>query len=499
VPPRLPNRDAIALALAASVGGMPKFEEALERPLLEGLTSWEIRVLIALAKHLKRQDWAANVVVSHLGGDLELLSSRGALGHPKHISGNGVVPGLTDWEYNFHGVGCRLTNRLSGEAIDVDFVDGDGKNVDPFFYTDYLRTVDSPEYPEAKLKKPPECEDAWRVDIASLKEKSWLFSSGHRLVLSREGRELLNLVGPLVEKINDSGTSNIQRALLLCSLGDVVAGVDLVGEACPPGVLVRRREAKERRQEVMMGRAKGDSRQASYAIQALNELDPDGFDEFLCRHLIDNQGNGSGTAAAELLTARNTPAGLQLVEQSVADLTERNNPASYCRIKCCEMILRGYRTCELPKSLKGRLEKLLCSCEEAYAGEAGLLLYALDQSLGAHKLAEGLSSSIPAAQTDAASALAVVGDKVAAEVLLRAAAGGPAIRVARIALAEFPDPAVRDEAKKLGYFRELVAGIPDTGPPYTMEQIADYNRAHWLRAEIRDMREKYGVLFKNGN
>ena len=47
MPPRLPNRDAIALALAASVGGMPKFEEALERPLLEGLTSWEIRVLIA--------------------------------------------------------------------------------------------------------------------------------------------------------------------------------------------------------------------------------------------------------------------------------------------------------------------------------------------------------------------------------------------------------------------------------------------------------------------
>src|SRR5262249_36288341 len=49
------------------------------------------------------------------------------------------------------GIGCCLTNRLSGESIDVDFYECTSDYLSVEFYLKYLRSLRSPEPPEARL------------------------------------------------------------------------------------------------------------------------------------------------------------------------------------------------------------------------------------------------------------------------------------------------------------------------------------------------------------
>lgn len=53
------------------------------------------------------------------------------------------VPGLEEWEYRFHGIGCCLTHRLTGERIDVDFVGDHAEGFD--FYLNYLESLRQPQ------------------------------------------------------------------------------------------------------------------------------------------------------------------------------------------------------------------------------------------------------------------------------------------------------------------------------------------------------------------
>ena len=67
---------------------------------------------------------------------------------PRGIPQSGLVPGITEWEYYFHGKGCCLTHRGSGQTIDVDFFGPTGEYFDFFFYLRYLQSLQDPEPPE---------------------------------------------------------------------------------------------------------------------------------------------------------------------------------------------------------------------------------------------------------------------------------------------------------------------------------------------------------------
>jgi hypothetical protein len=112
---------------------------------------WATWTLIGRVRHRRRQLWVAEVVSSRLQGEPESIARMGALGHPEDIPQSGLVPGLTDWEYFFHGKGCCLTHRGSGEAIDVDFFGETAEYFDIFFYLNYLKSLKNPEPPEARL------------------------------------------------------------------------------------------------------------------------------------------------------------------------------------------------------------------------------------------------------------------------------------------------------------------------------------------------------------
>jgi hypothetical protein len=98
--------------------------------------------LVGFIEYLGLQRWVEDVVETRLMGPGE--SVRG-------IQQQGIVPGLSDWEYWFHGIGCRFTNRIDGRQIDVDWHGGGVEYVDDFFFMGYLQSLSQPGPIEARL------------------------------------------------------------------------------------------------------------------------------------------------------------------------------------------------------------------------------------------------------------------------------------------------------------------------------------------------------------
>ncbi len=122
-------------------------------PMLEQLPPdpWLRWTLWGLARHVRRQRWVADVLREHLGTDLMALSRTGSGAHPRHLPPDHIVPGLPDWKYFFHGIGCAFRRVSTGELIDVDFPHGSASDLNPWFYISHLRSISHPELPEARV------------------------------------------------------------------------------------------------------------------------------------------------------------------------------------------------------------------------------------------------------------------------------------------------------------------------------------------------------------
>ena len=129
------------------------FEAGLQRPLVSGLSRWELWALIGFERQERRQKWVGYIVESKLRGAGDELAERGVFGHPEGISQEGEVPDMPDWRYHFHGRGCCLSHS-DGTRIDVDFGDdGSAVEIDPFFYSDFLASSPKLDWSDAQLSK----------------------------------------------------------------------------------------------------------------------------------------------------------------------------------------------------------------------------------------------------------------------------------------------------------------------------------------------------------
>src|SRR5258707_15433403 len=78
-------------------------------------TPWETWTLIGFLRHRERQYWVRDIIQTRLRGDPATLGAMGALGHPDGVKCSGSVPGMPEWEYCFHGRGCCLIHKITGE------------------------------------------------------------------------------------------------------------------------------------------------------------------------------------------------------------------------------------------------------------------------------------------------------------------------------------------------------------------------------------------------
>src|SRR5262245_11647102 len=102
---------------------------------------WVTWMLFGLVRHRRRQLWVGEVVRERLGGDRGRGCRVGSMGHPDGRPQSGPVPGLPEWEYYFHGIGCCLTHKVTGEKIDVNFFGDHAEGFDFYFYLWYLQSL----------------------------------------------------------------------------------------------------------------------------------------------------------------------------------------------------------------------------------------------------------------------------------------------------------------------------------------------------------------------
>ena len=114
-------------------------------------TPWETWTIIGMIRHRDRQYWVKQIIQDRLRGESGMIAGMGALGHPEGVPQSGSVPGMPEWEYFFHGRGCCLTHKVTGEDIDVDFYDETAEYIDLYFYSKYLESLRNPEPPEKRL------------------------------------------------------------------------------------------------------------------------------------------------------------------------------------------------------------------------------------------------------------------------------------------------------------------------------------------------------------
>jgi len=183
----------------------------------ERLTPWQSWTLLSLIRQYERQQWLFTIIKDRLLADPEQIAAKGAFGHPA-VSHRGPVPGMPEWEYYFHGRGCCLTHRVTGESLDVDFFDDTADWIDRFFFKNFLESLTIPEPVEQRLLELHGAPEPVNLSIDSLIDLGLVVRhpQGNQIKLHPDCLELL----PLIEQIHKAWPVKERRGVIAVSLSD---------------------------------------------------------------------------------------------------------------------------------------------------------------------------------------------------------------------------------------------------------------------------------------
>jgi hypothetical protein len=381
--------------LAAALGSLPEVGR-LPSP-------WATWTLIGLVRHRRRQLWVAEVVATRLRGD-PALAQVWALERPPDRPQHGLVPGLPEWVYFFHGIGCCLTNRITGESIDVDFYGQAAEYCDEFFYLNYLRSLRQPEPPEARLIALHPSFRPLRLAIGELLEAGLLVpledGSAHSFRLSEEILDHAEALDAFCQGWERAD----RRAWLGALIGDWLAAQEAAVAPEDEGIKVlisdRAAACRTRRCDDLLAHRVGEP-QYGEVLLALDDLDAGALGDRLARTLRRPIDRATSTAL-EIIRRRDDPAWCPAVHRLFRRLgPEGRSPQPSLWVECLEFLLRnGYR----PEEVRAAL----CSAGETSLGEAALLAleYAPESALPLFRRA--VRSQVPKDRTQVAAILALI-------------------------------------------------------------------------------------------
>lgn len=359
------------------------------------ISPWEAWTLLCLVRHRERQQFVADTVVARLGGSLQALATSGYAGHPDR-PGRGVVPGDDDWEYYFHGRGCCLTHRQSGEAIDVDFYDDSCDWTDPYFFVWYLESLKAPAFVEERVKALHPRGAAVRLAMRRLKDAGLLEtfeeSSGVRVGFQHEA------IAELLARIEERWGSAEVRCCLGAALGDWGCVASLVeGDDSATSERLHSEHVAERAAALESDFDAGVDRAES--LHALRALGSDRLEGVL-RRCLAGPPSGETSAAPEVLAQIDSD-----WTDEVEALINRINangeiPQPYVWRACAEYLLRRGRS----SGIKQTLRRIESNC----LGDAALLALEFFPDIAVETFRRALRSEIPCNRITAAAALAIV-------------------------------------------------------------------------------------------
>ncbi len=501
-----------------------------------GLDHWALWTLICLRRHLDRQHWVGYMVESRLKGDLRKIGCAGAFGHPEELPQSGDIPGEPDWKYYLHGCGCCLTNKKTGESIDVDFTrEGACDLVDPFFYSSYLASISNPAFPESLIRRNEPLEDSWQVEIDCL-EAAACIEVEHSSSLTSTGLQIADALAPLWKQIPELlewGTNSSLRKATYSSLsvGDVVLAHQCLSRTDAGGNLTkavadRCTQAKNKRKSFLEASLRREVFHAHGYVAALASLGPEHSQSFITDLMFQNPVDGAANTALEILRAWNLPdlprvlekllkrryaeaTGLGAVRNSLRKwVTKKDDrqPRNYQITKAATALFQRVRWDSLDKDVRERIRFLLESAGGAQAGVAALLLHLVGNGQGLHCLRRALSCSIPAAREEAAAACVIIGTNETKRILNEALQNSDKEiqHMAACALAAFPAADAVQTARQWftrndGIKEPLgteVTVLGRTAPVFTFEEVSHANMDGFFKCSLEKLRQEFEPILK---
>jgi len=338
----------------------------------------------------------SDTIKYRLNADQDAIAEVSAFGHPD-IPQSGIVPGLSDWEYYFHGRGCCLTHRTSGESIDVDFYDSTADWFDDYFYICYLDSLKEPSYVEERLISLHRSRSTVSMSIRELLELGLLeqFEDSKIVRLAFDYEALCGVLDDIELKWEDVTT---QRATC-AAVGDWFQLNELDVGTHQPTIDEHLTATCELRTDTLVNQFKSEHDKRD-ALNALNDLGSPRLPHVV-RDALKGVPTGTTSAALDVIDSWDDSGWCD----EVVALLDRVNPngdipAPHVWYMCAQFLLRHGRTAKI----KRKLRWLKSNC----LGDATLLALEYFPDIAIETFRKALRSDIPCNRITAAAALAII-------------------------------------------------------------------------------------------
>jgi hypothetical protein len=470
----------LQLATGPSLDDAQLLQAATEASVL---SPWEFWALLSVIRHQARQKWVAGIVRERLRGSGEALAVGGAFAHPEDMPQQGVVPGMLDCEYYFHGIGCCITHRVTGEAIDVDFYDDEGSWTDTWFYIQYLKSLTEPDPIEKRVIDLHSGMDTVQLSTDELRKLHLLELLAGRSVWRpvQDTQQLENLLADFVQVWLDPARQ-LQAAV---GVGDWLAAEGFVANRTDSlAKQVRRRAAtcmNQRGQELF--RIFRDDKFSHVALQALAEMNATQLRDAL-QMALRGSPTGAMNRALEMLIDQGDASWDDEVWRLFRRLSPKTDiPEPAAWVNCAAFLLKhGFRKQQVIESLLEAVNR--------ETGEAALLLLEHQPADARVMFHRALRASIPMERNLAAAALAVLDEPWCHEELMGLLATATDQEVtadARAALACSNNPACH---AALAEWERRYPYTPEPGPFYSATDMALRHCNQWLQHEMAQLHDR---------
>lgn len=374
--------------------GEPLWNEWLQDPI--GLTPWQTWTLLGLVRHRQRNQFVADVMREKLQGDEHSLASAGAFGHPE-IPPSGVVPGLIEWRYYFHGRGCCLTHRTTGEAIDVDFFDETADWIDEFFYGTYLESLQTPTFVEQRLLALHPSVGTIVIAVEELVSLGLLeqFADSNAVRLAFPDDALNQALETMAPRWEDE---SVQRAFS-AAVGDGLLLHDLAAGSSVESITRLREQTIDRRTKDLLSHA-GSKRARQETLTALHEIRSPQLPKLLAKAL-QQQPSGTMSSAVSIIAEIDDPQWCDDLKKLLRRLGSNGElPEPHIWLKTAEFLVRHGR---LPL-----VEQQIRRVNSHVLGEVAILTLEHFPHMAVRTFRRALRSEIPLNRITSAAALAIL-------------------------------------------------------------------------------------------
>jgi hypothetical protein len=359
---------------------------------------WETWTLIGLVRHRVRQWWVHEIIRTRLQGDPSTLARLGSMGHPDDVPQNGSVPGLPEWEYFFHGIGCCLTHKVTGEQIDVNFWGDTAEHFDVFFYTNYLKSLRQPEPPEQRLRELYPSLRAIRLASDSLVAAGALIPlAGRDSHPPRVSDEVLDRADA-IEGFCPAWAGPRNRLWLAALIGDwPAAHAAAAGQPGHESITAPRAErCRQLRRKFLLGVTGYDASDALYGLTELGAADAE------VEQALRGHPSGLTSAALNIVAQQNDPRWCPHVYALFRRLNASGQlPEPHNWITALKFLLEhGYRKDEMIAALP--------KAGRTTIGEAVILAMEHAPEHALPLIRKGLLANIPVNRTEVAAVLALI-------------------------------------------------------------------------------------------